>query len=99
MRNYEIITAFEKVFKKLDVIDAKVSNMPQVKVNVSSRFLPTLNALSNLNSATASQVSMVTGRSRAFESKNLNELYSLGVLSKREQGHMRVFQIRKNSGT
>ncbi len=32
---------FERVLRKLDVIDAKVSAMPQVQVQVNSRLLPT----------------------------------------------------------
>lgn len=82
MRSFEMMAAFEKVLKRLDVIDAKVSGLPQVQVEVSSRLLPTITALSNLGAGTASQVSRVTGRSRAFESKNLNELHTIGVLSK-----------------
>ncbi|MCW4009073.1 MAG: hypothetical protein NWF05_00425 [Candidatus Bathyarchaeota archaeon] len=95
MRNFEIMAAFEKVLKRLDVIDAKVSGMPQVQVQVSSRFLPTVTALSSLGSGTASQVSRVTGRSRAFESKNLNDLHSMGLLSKQGQGRMKIFSSRK----
>jgi hypothetical protein len=92
MRNYEIMAAFEKVLKRLEVIDAKISRMPQVQVQVSSRFLPTINALNSLGEGTASQVSRVTGRSRAFESKNLNELYTIGLLSKHRQGRTKVFR-------
>ncbi|PVX27344.1 MAG: hypothetical protein CW716_02805 [Candidatus Bathyarchaeum sp.] len=94
-RNFEIRLALEKVLKQLEVIDAKLSGMPQVQVQVSSRFLPTLNALTNLGCGTASQVSRVTGRSRAFESKNLNELYVIGLLEKEVQGRMKIF---KNKG-
>ena len=82
MRSFEMMAAFEKVLKRLDVIDSKVSGLPQVQVEVSSRLLPTSTALSNPVAGTASQVSSVTGRSRAFESKNLNELHTIGVLSK-----------------
>ena len=93
MRTFEIMMAFEKVLKRLDIIDAKVSGMPQVQVQVSSRFLPTINALTNLGGGgTASQVSRVTGRSRVFESKNLNELHAIGLHSKQGQGRMKVFK-------
>jgi hypothetical protein len=82
MRSFEIALALEKILKRLDVIDAKVSGMPQIQVQVSSRFTPTLTALSNLGGGTATQVSQVTGKSRACESKILNELSAMGVVSR-----------------
>ncbi len=94
MKTFEIMSAFEKVLKRLEVIDAKVSGMPQVQVQVSSRFLPTINALTNLGSATASQVCKVTGRSRAFESKNLNDLHAMGLVSKHCEGRMKIFSCK-----
>ncbi len=95
MKTYEIMSAFEKVLKRLDVIDAKVSGIPQVQVQVSIRFLPTINALTNLGPATASQVSRVTGRSRAFESKNLNDLYAMGLVDKSSQGKLKIFNTKQ----
>jgi predicted transcriptional regulator len=95
MRKFEIMAAFDKVLKQLEVIDAKVSGLPQVQVQVSNRFLPTMNALSALGCGTATQVSKVTGRSRAFESKNLNELHAMGLLKKRRQGRMKIFEVVK----
>ncbi len=83
--------ALEKVLKRLEVIDAKVSGLPQVQVQYSSRFTPTLTALSSLGGGSASQVGRVTGKSRAFESKLLNELYGRGLISKQKRGRMKVF--------
>ena len=97
MRDYEIRAALAKLFRKLEVIEAKVSSMPQVQVQVSSRFLPTVNALQTLGSATATQISQVTGRCRAFESKNLNELFALGLVKKTVQGRMKVFEFKTGS--
>jgi hypothetical protein len=57
--------------------------------------LPTITALSNLGSGSASQVSKVTGRSRAFESKNLNELYAMGLLDKQAHGRTKIFSSLK----
>jgi hypothetical protein len=92
MRNiFEIGLALEKILKKLEVIDAKVNGLPQVQVQVSNRFLPTFMALTNLGSGTASQLSQVTGRTRAFESKNLNEMHSMGLLDKKRNGKSQVF--------
>ncbi len=93
------MAAFEKVLKQLEVIDAKVSGFPQVQVQVSSRFLPTINAISVLGCGTATQVSKITGRSRAFESKNLNELHAMGLLKKRGQGRMKIFESIKEDET
>jgi hypothetical protein len=83
--------ALEKVLKRLDVIDPKVSRRPQVQV--SSRVLPTINALNNLiGGRIASHVSKVTGLARAFESKNLNELRATCLLSKQGQGRVKIFK-------
>ena len=84
----------EKVLKRLEAIDAKVSEMPNVQVQFSSTFLPTFNALKKLGPACATQVSRVTGRSRAFESKQLNELRAMGVISKQAQGRTKVFAVK-----
>ena len=85
--------ALEKVLKKLYIIDAKVSRMPQIQVQVSSRFLPKINALNNLGvGRTANQISKVTGLSREFESKNPYELHPICLLSKQRQGRMKVFK-------
>lgn len=87
--------AFEKILHKLEIIDAKVSRMPEVRVSISSKFLPTWIALKKLNGyVTATQVSQITGRHRAVESGILNELWRMGLLDKRKQGHARIFKIR-----
>jgi hypothetical protein len=95
MRSFEVRACFEKVLKKLDVIDAKVSAMPQVQVQVSSRFLPTLNALGKLGKpATSSDVAQVTGRHRAMESQILNELAGRGLLTKESRGRSVLFSLK-----
>lgn len=89
--------ALEKVLKRLEVIDAKVSGLPQVQVQVSSRFTPTMAALSSLGGGTATEVSQVTGKSRAFESKNLNELCMMGLLRKQERGRTKFFVLKQKN--
>jgi len=96
MRSFELRAAFEKVLKKLDIIDAKVSAMPQVQVQVSSKFLPTLNALGKLGRpASSSDVAQITGRARAMESQILNELAGRGLLTKESKGRSVLFSLRK----
>jgi DNA-binding transcriptional ArsR family regulator len=98
MRQWEIRLSFEKVLKKLDVIDAKVSGMPQVQVQVNDQFLATLNALCKLGRpATAVEVAAVTGRARATESRKLNDLFGRGLLTKEKQGNKRLFQVKKEN--
>lgn len=94
MRSFEIKMLLEKVLKKLEIIDAKISEMPSVQVQFSSTFLPTFNALKTLVSASATEVSRVTGRSRAFESKQLNGLKAMGIISKQAQGRTKVFAVK-----
>jgi len=94
MKSREFSTAFEKVIKRLDILDAKMGEFPQIRVQVSYRLLPTLTALTNLGSGTASQISKITGRARAFESKNLNDLHSMGLLTKHHQGRAQVFKSK-----
>jgi predicted transcriptional regulator len=97
--NREVRLAFEKILSRLDIIDAKVSGMPQVQVQVSEKSLITLMALEKLNRpALASEVAGITGRARAFESKILNELWSKGILIKTKDGRKRVFQLKKAGG-
>ena len=93
---------FEQILRKLEVIDAKVSMLPQVHVQVTSRLLPTIAALKALGGqATASQVAQVTGRARATESACLNELVGRGVAVKAKVrrtsrgGPVRVFTLRE----
>lgn len=92
MKNmFQIGLTLDRILKKLDAIDAKVNVMPQVQIQVSHRFLPTFMALTKLGCATATQLSRVTGRARAFESKNLNEMHAMGLLDKRREGKSQVF--------
>jgi hypothetical protein len=96
MKNiYQIGLMMEKIMVKLDAIDAKVNGLPPVQIQVSNRFLPTFVALTKLGYGTASGISCVTGRARAFESKNLNEMYSLGLLTKQRDGKSQVFHPRQ----
>jgi DNA-binding transcriptional ArsR family regulator len=96
MKAFEFRAGFEKILRKLDIIDAKVSAMPQVQVQVSSKFLATLNALGKLGrAATASEIAQVTGRHRAVESALLNELVGRGLLTKEKRGRKRVFSLRE----
>lgn len=94
MRDVELRVTLAKLLKELESLNAKVSAMPQIQIQVSSRLLPTLLALQKLEGGTATQVSAVTGRCRAFESKNLNDLHLLGVVSKEQQGHERIFRCK-----
>ncbi len=82
MNDRELREALASIVKRMEGIDAKVSQMPQVQIQVSNRLLPTLLALQKIEAGTATQVSAVTQRCRAFESKNLNELHLLGAVSK-----------------
>jgi hypothetical protein len=95
MKAFELRAGFEKVLRKLEVIDAKVSAMPQVRVQFSSKFLPTLNALGKLGrAATASEIAQVTGRRRAVESALLNELVGRGLLAKERDGRSCLFSVK-----
>jgi hypothetical protein len=95
MKDLEMRATLAKLVREIEGLNAKVSMMPQVQIQVSSRLLPTLLALQKLQSGTATQVSAVTQRCRAFESKNLNDLHMLGVVSKERRGHERVFTPKK----
>lgn len=95
MREMELRVTLARLVKELEGLNAKVSAMPAVQVQVSSRLLPSLLALQKLDGGTATQVSLVTGRCRAFESKNLNDLHLLGVVSKEHQGHERIFRVKR----
>lgn len=97
--NREVHLAFQKILSKLDIIDVKVSAMPQVQVQVSEKFLIILNTLKKLGRpATASEVACVTGRARACESKKLNELWGRGLLIKEKQGRKQLFSLKKRRG-
>ena len=93
MRDIEIKTTLTRLMKQIEEINAKISRMPQIQIQVSSRLLPTLLALHKVESGNATEISMITRRCRAFESKNLNELCMLGVVSKQRKGHESIFRI------
>jgi pyrimidine operon attenuation protein/uracil phosphoribosyltransferase len=95
MNDVELRATLAKMVKQLECIDAKISQMPQVQIQVSGRLLPTLLALQKIEAGSATQVSMVTKRCRAFESKNLNELSMMGVASKQTRGHERIFRLKE----
>lgn len=99
MRTFEVKACFEKVLRKLDVIDAKVSAMPQVQVQVSARFLPTISALSKLGRpALAGEIALVTGFRRAHESLLLNELVGRGIVAKELRGRKHYFSLKVKFG-
>lgn len=92
---YMIKLALEKILQKLDVIDVKVSQLPEVQVSVSNKHLATLITLKKLdNCATATQVSRVTGRQRAVESTHLNQLSRMGLVTKERRGHRIFYKLR-----
>ncbi|MEM2107853.1 MAG: hypothetical protein QXL10_01015 [Candidatus Bathyarchaeia archaeon] len=94
MKAFELRAMFERVLRKLDVIDAKVSALPQVQVFLHVRTLATVMALIRLGgSASASEVAAVTGRHRATESAVLNELVRCGVAVKEKRGRAKVFRL------
>lgn len=97
MKDREVKVMLEKLVRAIEGLDAKVSRMPPVQIQVSSRLLPTLCALQRIEGGTATQVSAVTRRCRAFESKNLNDLCMMGLVSKERQGHNQVFKPQSES--
>ena len=97
MNSIELKTTLTKLLKRVEALDAKVSQMPQIQIQVSSRLLPTLVALQKIDSGTATQVSQITQRYRACESKNLNELSMLGAVTKQKLGARKNLQD-KGSG-
>jgi hypothetical protein len=94
MNSIELRVTLAKLLKRIEELDAKISQMPQIQIHVSSRLLPTLVALQKINSGTATQVSQITQRCRAFESKNLNELSMMGVLVKERRGREKFFTVK-----
>jgi hypothetical protein len=94
MNSTELRTILTKLLKRVEELDAKVSQMPQIQIQVSSRLLPTLMVVQKIGSTTATQVSQITGRCRAFESKNLNELSMMGVLLKQRKRREKIFSVK-----
>jgi hypothetical protein len=92
MKNiYEIGLTMQRILSRLEAIEVKINGLPPVQIQVSNRFLPTFVALTKLGCGTASQMSRITGRARAFESKNLNEMSVMGLLTKKRAGKTQVF--------
>jgi hypothetical protein len=91
LNDLELRSTLAKIVKSIECINAKVSQIPQVQIQVSARLLPTFLALQKIESGTATQVSVITQRCRAFESKNLNELCLMGAVSKQRKGRERIF--------
>jgi CRP-like cAMP-binding protein len=97
VRSFELRAWLEKILRKLDVVDAKVSAMPEVQVQVTSKFAPTLTALGKLGKpASAAEVAGFTGRCRAVESSLLNDLVGRGILSKERVGRLCLFAVREH---
>lgn len=102
---YHIKLMFEKIVQKLDVLEARISavaqdlKMPRGKsrtVYLSVGQQATVDALKNFAApVSAEQISAVTGRARAVESKYLNELFRSGLAAKEKRGRMRVFGLKE----
>ena len=95
MKIREFTTAFTSLTKRLDLIDAKMNDLPHIEAQTSNRLLPTLTALTKIGVGNATQISKITGRSRAFESKNLNDLHLMGVLTKHSEGKEKIFRSKQ----
>jgi PAS domain S-box-containing protein len=95
MKTREFSTAFASLTKRLDIIDAKMNDLPHIEAQTSNRLLPTLTALTKIGVGSATQISKITGRSRAFESKNLNDLHLMGVLTKHSEGKQKIFRSKQ----
>lgn len=97
---------FEKVMRRLDVIDAKISAVFQElkaqrgpignTVYLSVGLQTTIKALKAFTEpATAEQISAVTGRARAMESMYLNELFRMGLITKEKRTRARIFMLKE----
>lgn len=96
MRDFELKACLTRILQKLDIVNAKVSAMPQVQVQVNNRFLATLNALRRIDRpATSGEVAAITGCARAYESMILNELVGRGIVAKEKQGRKRLFSVKE----
>jgi hypothetical protein len=91
LKDIDIKVTLAKIVRQMEGLNARVSQMPQVNIQVSGRLLPTMTVLQKLQSGTATQVSLVTQRCRAFESKNLNELCMMGIVTKQRRGREQFF--------
>jgi DNA-binding transcriptional ArsR family regulator len=96
---------FEKVLRRLDVIEARISAMsqeikaprgPTHPVYLSVGLQTTVNTLKALTEpASADQISAITGRARAVESGYLNELFRMGLARKERRGRIGVFTLKE----
>lgn len=64
-------------------------------LNLPSHLLKTYFTLETLEKASTSDISTLTHKARAVESKNLNELARLGLIYKRRKGRMAIFEVEK----
>jgi DNA-binding transcriptional ArsR family regulator len=97
---------FERIQRKLDIIDARISTVsqevkaprgPMQPVYLSVGIQTTVNALKAFTgSASAEQISALTGRARAVESMYLNELFRMGLVKKEKQGRAKVFMLKED---
>lgn len=103
---YTVKLMLQKVLRKIDVIDAKISSVSQeVKaqrgpkgntVYLSVGLQTTIKALKGFTGpATAEQISAVTGRARAMESMYLNELFRMGLVTKEKRSRARIFMLKE----
>lgn len=92
-----VMLAFEKILRRLDVLEAKLSKLPVVQLTCNDKLALTLWALKRLGGeATASQVSGYTGRARAVESHYLTLLCGFGVAAKRRVGRLVVYSLTES---
>jgi len=89
----------DKVLKSLEMIEAKVSALPVVRINFDKLYSPTLVAMASLNRpAHADDLARMTGISRAYQSKILCELVDRGAVARLphyEHGVMYVLVAKK----
>lgn len=96
MTDFEVRRHFGKVLEKLDVINAKVSGMPQVQVQLTSRYLLLIQALQSFGRpVSAGEVAMYVGMSRAYVSMRLNDLVDRGLVVKHQEERKKVFSLKR----
>lgn len=69
------------------------SFVPETLESLPEHLKKSMETIATLGQATAKQVSMRTGRSRAAESDYLNQLADRGFLKKQRRGKETVFQV------
>ncbi|MCS7118154.1 MAG: hypothetical protein NZ957_05165 [Thaumarchaeota archaeon] len=90
----------EKTVNKLIEASGQVETIPQVttptkvftRTGLSPALRKTLNALSQVGSATAEEVASLTGRTRPLESVYLNQLVYMGYVTKERKGQRIYFR-------